>query len=121
MQKVNLRTLKNLLPYYYGQKKSLYLWGRPSSGKTSIMRQYSQAKAKELKLKYSEDKFGPDFFTMKVITMSQYDAADLRGMPEIAEDNKVKLTRFLPTEELPREGQGIIFFDEMNLADETVK
>ncbi len=116
MQKVNLGTLKNLLPYYFNQKKSLYLWGRPSSGKTSLMRQFSQAKAKELSLKYSEDTFGSEFFTMKVITMSQYDAPDLRGMPEVVEENKVKLTRFLPTEELPRIGQGIIFFDEMNLA-----
>ncbi len=121
MQKINLKVLKNLLPHYYKEKKSLYLWGKPSSGKTSMLRQFAQAKALELKLEYSEDKYGPKIFTFKVITMSQYDAPDLRGMPQIDTAGAIKVTRFLPTEELPREGQGLIFFDEMNLADDTVR
>ena len=119
MQKTNLKELGKLLPYFWNKKKSLYLWGKPSSGKTSMIRQFAIAKAKDLGLEYSEDKYGPGIFTMKVLTMSQFDAADLRGMPELAKVNENKVTRFLPTEELPREGQGIIFFDEMNLADKT--
>ncbi|MCK4307265.1 hypothetical protein KAW50_03445 [candidate division WOR-3 bacterium] len=85
-----------------------------------MLRQFAKARAQDLGLDYSEDRFGKKFFTLKVITMSQYDAPDLRGMPQISGD-EVKITRFFPTEELPREGQGIIFFDEMNLADETVR
>jgi len=123
MQKVNLKQLETLLSYYFKLKQSLYLWGKPSSGKTSIIRQFAEGKAKNLGLKYSEDTYGKDYFTMKVITMSQFDAPDLRGMPEIIKNSKsgISKTRFIPTEELPREGQGIIFFDEMNLADETVE
>lgn len=121
MQKTNLNGLGTLLPHFYEGKKPLYLWGKPSTGKTSIIRDFAKAKAKELGLKYSEDKYGKEYFTMKVITMSQYDAPDLRGMPQIVKEKDIQTTRFFPTEELPREGQGIIFFDEMNLADETVR
>ena len=121
MHKINLKTLKSLLPIYYNHRIPLYLWGKPSSGKTSSIRQFAQAKAKELGLKYSEDEFGKDIFTMKVITLSQFDAPDLRGMPELVGEGINRRTQFIPSKELPREGQGIIFFDEMNLADDSVR
>ncbi len=121
MLTVDLKTLQKLLPFYWKEKTPLYLWGKPSSGKTSIVRQFAQSKAKELGLKYSEDEFGDDIFTLKIITMSQYDAPDLRGMPQIRDKGFYAVTQFIATEELPRVGQGIIFFDEMNLADETVR
>lgn len=121
MQKINLITLKSLLATYYQHRIPLYLWGKPSSGKTSLVRQFAQAKAKELGLKYSEDEFAEDTFTMKVLTLSQFDAPDLRGMPELIGEGKDRRTQFIPTKELPRRGQGIIFFDEMNLADDTVR
>jgi hypothetical protein len=121
MLQVNLEELKELLPHYHTNKMPLYLWGKPSSGKTSIIRQFAQQKAKELGLEYSEDEYGPKIFTMKVITMSQFDAPDLRGMPELIKKGDQKFTEFCPTKELPREGQGIIFFDEMNLADDITR
>lgn len=121
MQEINLRTLRSLLSEYYDHKIPLYLWGKPSSGKTSILRQFAQAKAKELGLEYSEDDFGEKLFTFKVITLSQFDSPDLRGMPELTGTGKERRTTFIPTKELPRTGQGIIFFDEMNLADDTVR
>jgi len=121
MELINLKTLIALLPEYHNLKMPLYLWGKPSSGKTSIIRQFAQKKAKDLGLEYSENEFGKDMFTMKVITLSQFDAPDLRGMPELIGEKETRRTQFVPTKELPREGQGIIFFDEMNLADETVE
>jgi len=117
MYPVNLKQLNELLPYYYKLNKPLYLWGKPSTAKSSIIRQFAQEEAVRQKLKYSEDEFGPDIFTCKVIPLSQFDAPDLRGMPEI----KNNTTVFIPGAELPRDGQGIIFFDEMNLADEIVR
>ena len=117
MQTINLSILKSLLPEYFKHKIPLYLWGKPSSGKTSMLRQFAQAKAKELGLKYSEDDFGKDIFTLKVITLSQFDSPDLRGMPELVGEGIQRRTQFIPSKELPREGQGIVFFDEMNLAD----
>lgn len=119
LEQVNLSELKSLLPVYFRTKTPLYLWGRPSTGKTSIIRQFAQEHAKNMNLKYSEDEFGEDIFTLKVITLSQFDSPDLRGMPQVIIDEKDKAksyTEFIPTAELPRKGQGILFFDEMNLA-----
>jgi MoxR-like ATPase len=120
MLKINLKELEGLLENYYDIRQSLYLWGKPSSGKTSMIRQFAKKKAKELNLKYSEDEFGKDIFTCKIIPLSQYDSPDLRGMPEITGD-KIKITRFIPSAELPREGQGIIFLDELNMSDDTTR
>lgn len=122
LQQVDLKTLKELVPYYFHTRIPLYLWGRPSTGKTSAIRQFAKEEAKRRGLKYSEDKYGEDIFTMKVITLSQFDSPDLRGMPEITKSGSGEsITTFVPTAELPREGQGIIFFDEMNLADDTTR
>ena len=122
LQNVDLKTLKELVPYYFHNRIPLYLWGRPSTGKTSSIRAFAKEEAKRRGLKYSEDEYGEDIFTMKVITLSQFDSPDLRGMPEITNSKSgEKITTFVPTAELPREGQGIIFFDEMNLADDTTR
>jgi MoxR-like ATPase len=121
MQKLNLKALQGLLPVYFENKIPLYLWGKPSTGKTAIIRQFAMAKAEELGLKYSEDEFGSEYFTLKVIPLSQFDAPDLRGMPELQGEGVNRITTFIPSKELPRTGQGIIFFDELNLADDTVK
>jgi MoxR-like ATPase len=116
LHQVSLVELKDILDPMYENRIPLYLWGRPSTGKTSSIRQFAQEKAKQLGLIYSEDRFGPEYFTMKVITLSQYDSPDLRGMPRVTGDNGSAVTEFIPTAELPRDGQGILFFDEMNLA-----
>ena len=121
MQIINLSTLKGILPEFFKHRIPLYLWGKPSTGKTSMLRQFAQAKAKELGLKYSEDEFAEDTFTLKIITLSQFDSPDLRGMPELVGEGKNRRTQFVPSKELPRIGQGLIFFDEMNLADETTR
>jgi len=117
MQEINLTQLMEVIPHYFDLKISLYLWGKPSTGKTSLIRQYAQKKAKDLGLEYSEDTYGPNIFTLKVIPLSQFDSPDLRGMPRIEGEGDKKVTCFIPSQELPREGQGIVFFDEMNNAD----
>lgn len=122
LQQVDIKTLKELIPYYFYNRIPLYLWGRPSTGKTSSIRQFAREEANRRGLEYSEDEYGENIFTLKVITLSQFDSPDLRGMPEIIkEKNGKSLTTFVPTAELPRIGQGIIFFDEMNMSDETTR
>lgn len=119
---VNLTTLKTMMEVFHNHRKSLYLWGKPSTAKSSIIRQFARRKADELGLKYSEDVFGEGYYTCKVITLSQMDSPDLRGMPVISVDKDGnEVTRFVPTEELPRVqgARGILFFDEMNNGDET--
>lgn len=125
MPKVNLSELLKLLPYFYSNRIPLYLWGKPSSGKTSILRQFAQEEAKRRGLRYSEDEYAEDVFTFKVIPLSQFDASDLRGMPRIKNieinSKTYSVTEFIPGYELPRTGQGIIFFDEFNLADNVTR
>jgi|GEM_PF-3080483 len=118
---VNLTTLKKMMEVFHDNRESLYLWGKPSTAKSSIIRQFAKKKAEELGLKYSEDVFGPGYFTCRIITLSQMDSPDLRGMPVISVVGEHEVTRFIPTEELPRiEGaRGILFFDELNNGDET--
>jgi hypothetical protein len=42
-------------------------------------------------------------------------------MPEISGKEGNRVTEFIPTSELPRSGQGILFFDEMNMADDSTR
>jgi hypothetical protein len=48
---------------------------------------------------------------------SQIEAFDLRGLPDKTPDGR---TRFLPPADLPRDGQGILFLDELNRASRDV-
>lgn len=121
MKTVNLTQLQRILPVYFDMKLPLYLWGKPSSGKTSMIRQFAMGIAKSMNLEYSEKEFGEKYFTLKVIPLSQFDASDLRGMPVITEIEGKKVTEFIPGSDLPRNGQGIIFLDEFNLADDLVR
>lgn len=119
---INLKTANKLTEIFYNNRVPLFLWGKPSTAKTSSMRQFAMKKAAELNLEYSEEYFGEKFFTFKTITLSQMDSPDLRGMPVISIDkNGQEVTRFIPTEELPRTkgARGILFFDELNNGDET--
>jgi len=118
LKEISLKELEDLLEDFYQERVPLYLWGKPSTGKTSMIRQFAQRKAEELGLKYSEDEFGEDIFTLKVIPLSQFEGPDLRGIPHIKND---RYTEFIPSAELPREGQGIIFFDELNMADDMTR
>lgn len=77
-------------------KLSTMIWGPPGIGKSSIVAQ--TAKAHELA-----------FIDLR---LSQLAPTDLRGLP-VAEDG---VSRWYPPEFLPREGKGILFLDELNLA-----
>jgi len=77
-------------------KLSTMIWGPPGIGKSSIVMQTAQA-------------HGLDFIDLR---LSQLAPTDLRGLP-VAEDG---LSRWYPPEFLPRDGAGILFLDEVNLA-----
>lgn len=86
-----LRTLvKNRLMF------STMIWGAPGIGKSSIVAQTAEAYKME----------------MIDLRLSQLAPTDLRGLP--VADNGV--SRWFPPEFLPREGKGILFLDELNLA-----
>jgi len=56
-------------------------------------------------------------FVLIDIRASQLDPSDIRGLPHFDEDS----TKWFIPKWLPRKGQGIIFFDEMNLAPPLVQ
>lgn len=122
MEKINLNTLRSLLPHFYKFRLPLYLWGKPSTGKSSAFRDFAMERAKELKLKYSEREWGKEFFTFQVTYLSQMDAPDLIGLPMRAKDKHGnEVTTFVPADTIPRVGQGIWLLDEMNHADKTIR
>lgn len=75
---------------------STMIWGAPGIGKSSIVAQTAERHKME----------------MIDLRLSQLAPTDLRGLP--VADNGV--SRWYPPEFLPREGRGILFLDELNLA-----
>ena len=82
-------------------KLSTMIWGPPGIGKSSIVAQMAQA-------------HGLGFIDLR---LSQLAPTDLRGLP-VAENG---VSRWYPPEFLPREGKGILFLDELNLAPPTMQ
>ncbi|MDB5269694.1 MAG: ATPase associated with various cellular, 3, partial [Hymenobacter sp.] len=79
-------------------KLSVMIWGAPGIGKSSIV---AQAAARH----------GFEFIDVR---LSQLAPTDLRGLP--VADTEAGVSRWLAPEFLPREGQGVLFLDELNLA-----
>lgn len=77
-------------------KISTMIWGAPGIGKSSIVSQIAQ-------------QHNIDFVDVR---LSQLAPTDLRGLP-VAEDG---ISKWYPPEFLPREGKGILFMDELNMA-----
>jgi hypothetical protein len=75
---------------------STMIWGPPGIGKSSIVGQLAAEKAIEF----------------VDVRLSQLAPTDLRGLP-VAEDG---MSKWYPPEFLPRDGSGILFLDELNMA-----
>lgn len=77
-------------------KISTMIWGPPGIGKSSIVAQI----ARSHKINFVD------------VRLSQLAPTDLRGLP-VAEDG---ISKWYPPEFLPRDGKGILFLDELNMA-----
>lgn len=77
------------------------IWGPPGIGKSSIVAQIARDRALEF----------------VDVRLSQLAPTDLRGLP-VAEAG---ISKWYPPEFLPREGRGILFLDELNLAPPTMQ
>jgi MoxR-like ATPase len=77
-------------------KLSTMIWGPPGIGKSSIVAQ-------------TAERHGLDCVDLR---LSQLAPTDLRGLP-VADAG---VSRWFPPEFLPREGAGVLFLDEINLA-----
>ena len=80
---------------------SLWLWGAHGIGKSSLVAQCAQEK-------------GIGFIDLRC---AQLDSLDLRGLPDKGSDGR---THFLPPAELPSDGEGVLFLDELNRASNDV-
>lgn len=75
---------------------STMIWGPPGIGKSSIVSQLTRES-------------GIEFVDVR---LSQLAPTDLRGLP-VAEDG---ISKWFPPEFLPRNGKGVLFLDELNMA-----
>ncbi len=106
-----------LVDAYEDRKKRIVakmFLGPPGVGKSMAVREAAQKIAERNGWAYSEDRTGEDVFTVIDVRASQLGEADVRGVP--FPDYERGATRWLLPEFLPREGQGILFLDEVNLA-----
>lgn len=79
----------------------MHLWGPPGIGKSAVVKQVAE-----------ESHIG-----FKDLRLTLCDPTDLRGIP-VPEDGGAK---WLPPSELPRDGNGILFLDELNVAPPLVQ
>lgn len=127
---VNSNQLKQLIEIYYSTKIPLFIHGTFGIGKSRIVKDVSSimgdkknkkpiewmkiSKAEKMELFKNPEKY----FVLIDIRLSEYDSSDVKGLPIFNDDKesidfKVPLwAKFLELEN----SDGIVFFDEMNLA-----
>lgn len=110
--------LEKTLRHVYDRSIPLFCWGATGIGKSMTVKKVAQEiaelKNKNLKTEATNDEKDFCFIDVRV---SQLDPSDLRGLPTV----KGNETVWLPPNWLPRAGQGIIFFDELNLSPPSIQ
>lgn len=100
MRATNLiTTIKSLVE----QKVPTFLWGAPGIGKSSIVKQIAEDKR-------------VGFIDLRLALM---DPTDLKGIPFYDKESHTAL--WAPPAFLPRDGEGILFLDELNSAPPSVQ
>lgn len=94
---VNFAVARDLIDICRKAQISLFIWGSHGIGKSALVRQFAESQ-----------KIG--FVDLR---LAQLDPVDLRGLPDRTENGT---TQFLPPDELPKTGEGILFLDELNRA-----
>lgn len=82
-------------------QRPTFIWGPPGIGKSDLVRQVADLRKVLLR-------------DLRVILL---DAVDLRGLPHLADGQ----TRWAIPDFLPRDGEGILFLDELNAAPALVQ
>lgn len=96
-------TIATALPQLITKQRPTFLWGAPGVGKSDVIRQVAKAMKMEL----------------KDVRLSQMDPVDLKGFP--VPNTTKKNMQWLPADWLPTKGKGVLFFDEMNSAAQSVQ
>lgn len=107
----------------------LFVWGTFGIGKSFMLKEFGKKYVAEHNSKEGavhwefsdspKDLNDPSKFVVLVIPLHQYDVSEIKGIPMPNKEHTA--TQWLPTELLPRSGQGIMFFDELNLAPPLVQ
>ncbi|MBN2896170.1 MAG: MoxR family ATPase [Campylobacterales bacterium] len=100
---MNAHALKQTLKAMVSQKIPAFIWGPPGIGKSSIVKQIAQ-----------ERSIG--FVDLRLALM---DPTDLKGIPFYDKERHSAL--WAPPAFLPREGEGLLFLDELNAAPPAVQ
>lgn len=114
---VRINQLQNLMYRYVTKSKPLFVHGTMGIGKSATVRQVAERVAKEKGKKYLEGVLDEKAYCLIDIRVSQLDPSDLRGIPF----PEGKTTRWLIPSWLPTKGEGIILFDELNLAPPSIQ
>lgn len=103
MDSVTITELKETITALIAQKVPTFLWGAPGIGKSSIIKQIAQ-----------EQNIG--FIDLRLALM---DPTDLKGIPFYDKESHTAL--WASPAFLPKEGEGILFLDELNSAPPSVQ
>jgi hypothetical protein len=94
--------VKQALDLLVQTKQPCFLWGAPGIGKSAMVRACAESNNLEL-------------IDIRAVLL---DPVDLRGLPHVNGDNRA---HWCIPEFLPREGNGILFLDELNAAPQLVQ
>jgi MoxR-like ATPase len=107
---MNSQQLIQAIRVAYFASEPVFIWGPPGIGKTDCVAQacavLGAMLVKEKKLKKASD------FGLVDFRMAMRDPTDIKGFP--MPDQATKTMRFFRDAELPTDGYGIVFMDELN-------
>lgn len=126
IEQVSHSELREVIADAYKVKVPVFIHGTFGIGKTDSVHASAQLITNNINMEISDkkkhleysnkfkDSNKDNFFVTRTIPAHHLDAGDLKGLA-FPNAEKTKTT-FLPTDYLPEIGQGILFFDELNLA-----
>jgi len=134
MKNIKPTELKNVLGTFYKTKTPLFIYGGFGIGKSAIVKAKAKEIAKEKKKEFVDwnntdketklevGKTPEKYFVLVDIRLSQYEPTDLKGLPKFDNGDKYiewKIPLWL-NHFTNEKADGILFFDEMNLASPSV-
>jgi len=117
---VNHKELERAILIAYETKQPLFIEGTMGIGKSAVIKEVAKSIAKAKGMEFVDNGWEEGKFGLIDSRLSQYEPTDLRGVP--VPDIKNQTTNWLKPKTMPRGNScGIWFFDELNLANNSVQ